>query len=377
MPSAFLFELDHPNGVYYSGQTINGIIKLTTTQEKQVRNVRIVLLGQGKAKWDESYTSTDSRGNNTTTVIYYRSDEVYVNNETLVRGEGMLPVGLHTYTFSVTLPAQCPTSCKGTYGHIRYGISLILNRVLRFDNVYHIPLTVLQTVDLNLNPVFKVPLLTEDNASVGCWPCAGGDIKYSLRTPFGAYTPGQVVKYALDIQNQSMASSKGYEMQFIQKMTFTATTPRRAQRQTKITLIKQESSENCLRLTNRIFEKEFRIPPVSPTTDASFVIHVEYKLKITIFMSGCHKSRHISLPIFIGNIPLRESLKISESVLPTASEMQIPSPVASSPELPSSYYDIKPPSYAAALQSGSPFVDDDVDKHHRVVGFRPLYPMYS
>ncbi|XP_013118294.2 arrestin domain-containing protein 3 [Stomoxys calcitrans] len=377
MPSVFLCNLDHPNGVYYSGQTINGTIQLNTTKEKQVRNVRIVFLGEGKVKWDESYTTTDSNGNSTTHTTYYRSHEVYVNNETFVRGEGVLPVGLHTYTFSITLPAQCPTSCEGTYGHIRYGISLILNRVLRFDNVYHIPLTVLQTVDLNLNPVFRLPLLAEDSASVCCWPCSGGKMMYSLRAPFGAYTPGQVVKYALAIQNQSMASTNGYKLQFIQKMTFTATSPSRKQKHTRTTLIKQESPETCLRLTNRIFKGEFRIPSVSPTTDASSIIYVEYKMKITIFMLGCHKSRDISLPIFIGNIPLRESRVSPEPVSPTAPEMEKPSADASSADMPPSYHDLKPPSYEAALQSESPFVDHDVDKHHRVVGFRPLYPVYS
>ncbi|XP_075145126.1 arrestin domain-containing protein 3-like [Haematobia irritans] len=380
MPSTCLFELDHSNGVYYSGQTINGTIKLTTSSEKNVHNVRIAFKGEGKVKWDESYTTSTGNGNTVTNTICYRAHEVYVSNETVVHGEGKLPMGQHTYTFSIILPLQCPTSCEGRYGHIRYGISLILNRVLRFDNVYHRPLTVLKTVDLNLNPVFKLPLLAEDNASVCCWPCSGGKMIYSLRVPFGAYSPGQLVKYALAIQNQTMANTNGYLLEFIQRKTFTVTSPQRKQRQTKNTLVKRTYSETCLRLTNRIFEGEFRIPSISPTTDPSSIIHVDYKLKLTIYMMGCHKSRDISVPIFIGTIPLRESLVAAvEVVTPTAPEPEIlkENPETATSDMPPSYLDLKPPSYEATVECDSHFVDHDVDKHHRVDDFKPLYPMYS
>lgn len=38
MPSVCTFTLNHPNAVYYSGQTINGTISLTTTSEKNIRS---------------------------------------------------------------------------------------------------------------------------------------------------------------------------------------------------------------------------------------------------------------------------------------------------------------------------------------------------
>lgn len=36
MPSNCVFEFDRPNPVYYSGETINGRINLTTTSNKSV-----------------------------------------------------------------------------------------------------------------------------------------------------------------------------------------------------------------------------------------------------------------------------------------------------------------------------------------------------
>ena len=92
---------------------------------------------------------------------------MYINNSTLVHGEGNLPAGLHTYSFVIPLPWECPTSIEGKYGHVRYEISLRLNRYLRFDNIYKQPITVIRTIDLNLNPSYKVEWKWKSFISVG------------------------------------------------------------------------------------------------------------------------------------------------------------------------------------------------------------------
>lgn len=45
MPSNCVFEFDRPNPVYYSGETINGRINLTTTSNKSVNgNVKNIFV---------------------------------------------------------------------------------------------------------------------------------------------------------------------------------------------------------------------------------------------------------------------------------------------------------------------------------------------
>lgn len=39
MPSTCEFELNNPNGVYFSGDTITGTVILTTTSSKEVRGM--------------------------------------------------------------------------------------------------------------------------------------------------------------------------------------------------------------------------------------------------------------------------------------------------------------------------------------------------
>lgn len=183
----------------------------------------------------------------------------------------------------------------------------------------------------------------EEVRNLCSWSCNSGALIYSLRIPYGAYSCGQTVKYFLAIKNQTMADTTGYTLEFFQKMKFTARSPSRNQRQQTKKLLEKSSSEKCLRLTNRIFEGQFRIPSVPPTTDPSSIICVEYKVKISIDMSGCHNTKVLSMPIFIGNIPLRESLGIEEipsaSHTPTAPESDA-SKEDSKSDMPPSYQDL-------------------------------------
>lgn len=109
------------------------------------------MLGEGRVKWSE----TQSRGN-TTDTIFYRNYELYINNKTLVHGNGILSAGQYNWNFNILLPVECPTSVEGKYGNIRYEIILKINRYYRFDNVYKKRVNVIKNIDLNLNPANRV-----------------------------------------------------------------------------------------------------------------------------------------------------------------------------------------------------------------------------
>ncbi|XP_073819920.1 arrestin domain-containing protein 17-like [Musca autumnalis] len=375
MPSTCKFNLNSPNAVFYSGQIVCGSIVLKTTSDKDVRNVRIRFVGEAKVSWDETERHRKSHGHQGSRTVHYRANEIYIDNCSQVRGEGVLPKGTHTYNFNIPLPLSCPTSCEGKYGHIRYALWLIVERSFRFDNEFSKPLTVIRTVDLNLNPMYRVPLESEKTSSIGCWPCAGGKITYILRVPFGAYAPGQTLHYTLLIQNQSMTDISGYSLEFNEHITFTAHTPRHKTRTKETTLATQEHSDQCLRLTNRQFEGDLVLPSLPPDTEDSCIIRVRHRLEFEIYVDGCHSNKTITVPIFIGTVPIRESMANDSNfmaVAPTAPLL----PSGDSTDMPPSYGDFKPPSFEEAIRSHSPFEDPDANDHSNVIGFRPLYPMY-
>ncbi|KAM7361056.1 arrestin domain-containing protein 3-like isoform 2-T2 [Cochliomyia hominivorax] len=383
MPSSCEFEFNKNQPIYYSGEIICGTITLITSSDKRVRDIRIIFRGEGKVHWTDTERRRKSDGTYVNETIHFRSNETYVDNDTKVVGEGTLPPGTHTYTFQIILPIQCPTSCEESYGNIRYELILKINRAFQFDNKFSKPLTVIRTQDLNLNPVYKVPIVSEEIFSSCCFSCTSGKINTTFTIPFGAYAIGQNVKYSLYIQNQSMDDINGYTVKFIREITFTATSPHHDTRDDKLTLYKKYYDTKCLRLTTRSFSGGFIIPSTPPSTEDRTIIRVRYFVKLFLEMSGCNFDKEIRVPIFIGTVALRESLLATEgcenfpiqNFTPTAPELPLEDKMDK--DLPPAYKELGPPTFEEATSSRAPFIDSDKDAYNRHIGFRPLYPSYS
>lgn len=123
---------------------------------KPKTGVCIHFLGEAKVNIDEWETEIGFDGKSHSRNVEYRGREEYVNNTIVVHGEGVLPPGTYDYSFNFTLPENCPTSCEGKYGMIRYELSLKIDRPFCFDNEFYKPLTVLRMIDPNLNPAYRV-----------------------------------------------------------------------------------------------------------------------------------------------------------------------------------------------------------------------------
>lgn len=180
----------------------------------------------------------------------------------------------------------------------------------------------------------------EEISNLCCWPCNSGNIFTTLSLPFSAYAPGQQIKYAIRMQNQSMTDIRGYTIEFVQKYTFIATEPKHKERTRKYVLIKQVKSDQCLRLTTRIFEGTLQMPSIPPSTFPvdSPIICVDYRLDVRVEIAGCHNAIDLRIPITIGTVPLRESLLPAQTIAATAPEMPADVPTAEI-DLPPSYAD--------------------------------------
>lgn len=121
-----------------------------------ISDIRIIFCGEGKVHWTETERHKRSDGSHRNQTVHFAAHELYVDNIISVFGQGTLPAGTHTYTFHIILPLQCPTSCEGQYGRIRYVLSLKLKRAFRYDNTFSKPLSVIKSQDLNLNPIYRV-----------------------------------------------------------------------------------------------------------------------------------------------------------------------------------------------------------------------------
>ncbi|XP_023175765.1 arrestin domain-containing protein 3 [Drosophila hydei] len=376
MPSNCVFEFDRPNPVYYSGETINGRINLTTTSNKSVNAVYILFEGAAKVRWEE-HRSRTVNGRSESYTEYFRGNEQYLYTRTDVIGESELPAGMHTYTFCIPLPLECPTSCVEKYGKIAYELSLVVDRSWRFNNEFKQPLTVLQTYNLNMYPEMLVPLKSEDIKYFCCWPCSSGPVISTLTIPFGGYAPGQRIHYVLHIDNQSHGYDlEGIKISLIQIYEFRASTPSYKSRTHKNTLCSEYQAEHVRRLSKRLINASLVIPPVPPSSRNQRIINVSYQIQMAIKTGGCHTDSEIEMPIIVGTIPLAQSAENPNNVA-TWIPQTPDTPTGAAADLPPSYDTCKPPSFEQATNIGDKFVDTDVNEHNRTDDFIPRYPMYT
>nr|XP_036674906.1 arrestin domain-containing protein 3 [Drosophila suzukii] len=339
MPSKCFFEFDRLDLIFFSGETINGRVTLTTTSEKSVNVIYVLFEGEAKVHWGESRTMT-------------------VNGQTQQ----------YTQHFRG----------KQTYVKISYEISLVVDRHWRFNNVFKKSLTVLQTYNLNMSPELLVPLMREDIKHFCCWPCRSGPVLSTLTIPFGGYAPGQKIHFTLEIDNQSSGYDlEGIEVKLKQIYTFQAQTPRHKTREKEHSLSQSCQEERVLRLSKRIINYTLAIPSVPPSTRTEgHIILVSYRVIVSLKMGHCNVDSDFEVPIVIGTIPLVQSAEN-----PSRAAEWIPetpnTPAGAAADLPPSYDKCKPPTFEEATNFGERFIDIDADKHNRTDDFIPRYPMYT
>nr|XP_044252249.1 arrestin domain-containing protein 3-like [Drosophila takahashii] len=375
MPSECFFEFDRPAPIYFSGETINGRVTLSTTSEKSVNEVYVIFEGEAKVYWEKLYSSTASKQELTR---IFRGKQTYVNTRHNVFGSGSFPAGRHTYAFGFPLPLDCPSSVVGQYGKVSYEISLVIDRHLRFNNVFKKSLTVLQTYNLNMSPELLMPLMREDIKHICCWPCRSGPVLATLTIPFGGYAPGQKIRFTLEIDNQSSGYEVGgIEVKLRQTFTYHAQTPRHKTREQEHSLSQNCQEEEVLRLSKKIINCTLPIPAVPPSTRSQdHIIAVSYRVTLSLKMGIYNKDLDFAIPIVIGTIPLIQSaenpLNAAEWIPETPK-----TPAGAAADLPPSYDNCKPPTFEEATNFGERFIDIDADEHNRTDDFIPRYPMYS
>lgn len=143
-------------------------------------------------------------------------------------------------------------------------------------------------------------------------PYTSGKIFYNVQIPFGAYAPGQTVKYTFHINNQSTTDVDGYTLEFSQKFVCIAKStdlllPKKKEFIDENIIMRITFIEPCKHLSSRLWKGQFIIPSVPPSEVNCNFIRVEYLMKVIAHVSG-HKDFPISIPIVIGTIPLQESL---------------------------------------------------------------------
>lgn len=376
MSTSCVIRFNNSEGVYYGGQILSGVAELTTLKPKTIRGIHITIEGFAAVKW----TERKSRQENGKTVYYtvlYSGNENYLSSRSYVlggegRGEFNLAPGKYSYEFQLALPVQVPSSFEGEYGHVRYQVTVAINRPWRFDNVFKKCFTVVSSLDLNMDPRYKMPLHTEDEKHFCCCCCASGPVTARIDIPFSGYAPGQNIPISVLVDNETTTDCTDVTIKLEKDVKFISQFPQRDTKHTT-TKIKSITLGPVPKLCKKQFNEKLQLPALPPTSlNTCSIIDISYRIYIFVHTPGCHSKMEMMLPMVVGNVPLFESATNISQVI----TVQPSAPTMSGDDSPPGYNATVPPSYEEACIEGSTFLKSDEDERATIEPYLPKYPVY-
>ncbi|XP_014098604.3 arrestin domain-containing protein 17 [Bactrocera oleae] len=388
-------------GTYFAGQLVDGSVVLEADKPKNVKAVILNISGFAITKWREKRFG---RRRN------FSGREDYMESKTYLMGSETsqnftIQTGKHTYNFACKLPENCPTSFEGLHGCVRYIVKVTLLIPWKFNQTYTRGFTVMKMLDLNYeSPQLKIPITSENYRSYCCGPCKTEPLKMQIQLPQAGYVPGQRIPInALVINNTNIPVAEVHYA-LIMLVRYSSPAPAVNSCLERITMTTAKS-ESVLRKCTRSLTQELLVPATPPTCLRSCsIIRISYQLEVEARMKGWYSSQTITIPIFIGNVPLWQTPPIIQQQ-PRSSRM--PALTEEAPlqggestdkgeqqavtdvvveqniavtdvQLPTDIYpELPPPSYEESTHTLRGDVNEDDLHAFGPCEFAPLYPVYA
>lgn len=301
--------LDNQWNTYYAGQTINGRIEYVFDSPKKVRGIHVKFKGEAHTEWNESKQEESSDGKTESKDTVHTGNEEYFQISYYLLGSNQgneieIPPGKNVYNFTCTLPPVLPSSFEGEHGYVRYTVKVTLDRPWKFDQETKMAFTVINALDLNLNPSYKEPIHIQLEKTFCCFCCASPPLSVDVQAPVSGYCPGQVIPITINIENKSNVQLHLVKIFLRKVVTYRATSPTTATKKTKnVVLTVQEGPAPAGSTKNWTLTME--VPPIPPSNLVNCnIIDLDYDFKVECVVSGMHFNMNGKKYISIGTVPL-------------------------------------------------------------------------
>ncbi|XP_037956704.1 arrestin domain-containing protein 17 isoform X2 [Teleopsis dalmanni] len=415
MPIECLISFDNnPQGVYYAGQELSGVVDLGVDTTKRIKAIHITVSGYAKTRWIKKGYPRDSERAICRAYRSYLSSRSYVLGTCASSSCMDWSAGEYSYTFHVILPENLPTAFDGKYGQIRYEIITTIERPSRHPKVFKLPFTVIQPLNLNEDAIYRIPLDILNRKRFWSFCCPTGPLTVKFSTPYCGYAPGQKIHFVLYINNESSIDITECEVKLKQEVIYESHDPQHEFRYDK-NLIARKQFGNVLRWSRKVYRGWLDLPSIAPTSARTTCpISVNYLIKIIIKPTEFHWKLKLKVPITIGSIPIMDNpMTINETLLhiqmstrtnnnsyvsgepsPTSLRQQqeqhesraTPAILVTDGDNPPDYIPMMPPSYQDAMALSDKFYDDNeylqnismssITTNDKNESFKPRYPVY-
>ncbi|XP_053611866.1 arrestin domain-containing protein 3 [Plodia interpunctella] len=391
--------LDNQLNTYYAGQTVNGKIEYTFDSPKKVRGIQVNFKGEAHTEWYESKQQENEQGKTESNDTTHTGHEEYFQVSYYILGSSSgneieIPAGKQVYNFTCTLPPVLPSSFEGEFGYVRYTVKVTLDRPWKFNQDTKMAFTVINALDLNLNPSYREPIHIQMEKTFCCFCCASPPLSVDVLAPVSGYCPGQVIPITVDIENKSNVQVHLVKVFLRKVVTYRASSATKKTKDIILTIQEGPAPAGSTKHWNLNME----IPPIPPSNLVNCnIIDLDYDLKVECVVSGMHINLKDKKYITIGTVPLmgiasgtpaKQDSPGQPAVLPVPpsapSAPGEPSPGWVNPSAPpppyqSLYPTLTEPVYKESQYTARTIQDRGDDAHTmiRAPQFAPYYPTYA
>ncbi|XP_058448785.1 arrestin domain-containing protein 4-like [Malaya genurostris] len=391
---------NNTDGIFYVGQTLNGTAALQLTEAETVNGIYVQIEGFTAVQWKKRPPQGHRHGSK-----LFNGREEYLNTLTYVIGDETgstqeIAPGTHVFKFSCALPDTLPTSFEGQYGHIRYTVTVCVERPSKQNTVYREAITVLQQVNLNNDPTLRGVKKLELSKQFGWWVFKSDPLDITVEVASTGFVPGENIPVLVQWNNGSSVIIQGIRIKLFKNEIYFATEPFEKSRTDTQSIAKIENRDNHAQGRVR-FERNLPIPSTPPSS-VSPLITISYELVVYIHIST-GEIPEFKIPITIGTIPLTRLAPIrtppensdlhppsygfnvegfssylpdNKAGAPTTSQTAATSLAADSTQIPS--VELPPPSYEEAMHGSTSNLQPDQDTLPvETKPFSPRYPVYK
>lgn len=244
-----------------------------------------------------------------------------------------------------------PSSFKGHFGKVKYKLTFTVERPWIFDENYEIPLTIIQTYNLNANPLSRQPFSQQTTRNIGF--IKSGPVTLVVNAIKSGYFNNENIIIKINLLNYSPMNVDKIKVSMYQIIQYNSNTPMRATKEEIFKVMKKDDVMNCVeKKSEKSTDCILEISNL-PTTDNNYhnIINISYEIKVEAKMQ-LYKKLIIKVPIIIGSIPLSNHSQSQPSsasgVVPIIMPQSLPYGFVSNSSYPHAYNSPGQPSSSAS-----------------------------
>ncbi|XP_041372265.1 arrestin domain-containing protein 3-like [Gigantopelta aegis] len=330
--SVFEIVLSNPQGVYFTGQVLQGHVILELTEIIKLRGIRISFRGKAFVHW----TDQSMRGAGQSRfreVRHHSATEEYLDISLALLARGskseekkILPPGQYTYPFQIELPYNLPSSFEGQFGFVRYWVVVNIEKPWNTDYSVKKVFTVICPVDLNREPTASTSSQCRKQKRMCCLCCRSGPVCAELCVNQKGYVPGEPLYINAEVTNLSRRKMGVSSVAL--RMSVVFHTPGKSRSVTQ-QVCKMKHGQVPAGETDLWEGEKMVIPPLPPSFLLGCnIIDIKYTIELRVDPVGPAFDLCVPVDIIIGTIPIQSSvqkyLAASRSAVPTR---QVPRPL--------------------------------------------------